>query len=258
MAKRDAVAWFRRNETLSWIGLAIGILSVGLSTVTGALALGVVSGLIVGILVTGLAVAYFAGPPLICRECTVRARFTGVRGKDTTRTTVHKFEVRRDGHQSFTYALRNQSGQRSNDEIKFRTIRNGEADAWHTLHEGQEIFPSEAPDGGRVTVRVMLPSTHQKGDILEFEDTSVLVDSFSQNGEYIGKNIIHPTDKLSFDLVFEGCEPTNGYGQVFNGNLADEGRALQIKQNGTTFALCVYVEERLQPSQAYRVSWRWK
>lgn len=250
--------WFRRNEGIAWIGLAVGLAGLLGGQWTGGHYISFGSGIVFGAFGLGLLWTAFSRSELVCVECRIELELTGRRGQRAKRTLTQRFRVLKPTT-TFDYALRSAGGERlGNPIVNYRTVKDGTPTIWHRLYDGQHVHTATAPGDKLQTVRISLPSRAERGDVLEFQDTSEIQAGFERDEEYVGKNILHPTKDLLMLLKFSGCQPINGWGQFFVGNIPKKGFAVPITPSGTFFAAEVKPGRKLRPTEAFRVSWRWQ
>lgn len=126
--------------------------------------------------------------------------------------------------------------------------------------EGQ-IVPTKVTSSGRVVqfelrkkyVYVVFTSEVKKGDIVDIARESDIIDAFSTNIEWVERDILQPTDKLTIEVRFPDnrrCQAAELL-KIFG---ADEQPVERLLPGGAVKAI---VPGGMQVGESYRLSWQW-
>lgn len=250
--------WLRKHEVANWLGVALGLISIALTPVFGwvtpvGIILLVSGGLLVGVLLT----SYLMAPPrhqLKCISCVTTHMLSGLRGAHAIRTEVMRFKAQAD-LTAFIYAITKRAGSVQNEIIRFRNLgpAGGTSAAWFGLGKNHLLVAS-SPDGAS-TYTVQPPMPIKKGDIFEVSTELTTAGSYNNDDEYVGKNLIYPTQRLSLIVDFDGCGVTNCMGTKFELRLIS-GSPLAPTADGVKSKV-EWTLENCKAGQSYRIEWKW-
>ncbi|HVT57375.1 MAG TPA: hypothetical protein VHR45_03160 [Thermoanaerobaculia bacterium] len=156
---------------------------------------------------------------------------------------------------SFTYISGKNLGSSSCHSVRYRNLgpHKDKSGEFYTLGDGLLLW-TETSEGSSALIRP--PAMIKKGDFVEIEKTSIRVNAFPADEEFIGKNAIFPIQDLSMRSEFQDAKVKNCAGRITAGFVAEEFQALAPTDTAVGCAL-EFCARNLRPGRRVLVTWHW-
>lgn len=251
--------WVKENDALAWGALYVSVATFvaspgfGLQTLAGGMML-VGGGLVAGALGTVL----LNMPSRYPLECTRYEWILSLRGPRGQKAECVETMVLRANSdiQAFVLCMNWIEGK-SEEKVEYRKWGREEKPndiPFHTLDD-QNLL--EIPERGGVAVTLLPPSPIHRGDCMEIRTTTNVTGCFPKDNEYVSKNVLFPTGKMSFLLTFDGCQIKNVIGRTLHARQVTGGDPLIPRADGGKSVVEWKPKRKADPGDDYRVCWRW-
>lgn len=262
-SRNPFVRFAAQHSALEWLGVGLAILPLALAayggpqTVVQWLAVflaGVISTLIV------VSVLRFGTrrDALAAKDLEHRFTLRGPRGEHCTAVATLRLESQSEYLPSFLSEKRKSSGQVRSKKIKYRNHRKNQiSEKLEYLALDDEHIDEVHDLNGETLVYIRPPDIVRRGELIELVTEEVIEGCFSDDAEFVEKEVIFPISRLKFELHFTDTEAVDrATGTVTALGMSARAEPLLLVKSGSVTKVTWEVEDA-RPGDRCRVTWVW-